>query len=338
LAKTFRLIAEKGPDVFYRGEMARAISDFIQAEGGFVTYEDLANHHSDWVEPISTTYRDVTVYQIPPNSQGFVALQMLNILEGYALAELGHNSADYLHLLIEAKKLAFSDRDNYLADPEKVRIPLETLLSKEYAAERRGLIDSDRAASDVRPGLIDQTETVYLTVVDQDRNAVSLIYSVFDDFGSGRVVPGTGIALQNRGTGFSLEPGHPNEIAAGKRALHTNMPGMVFKNGKPWISYGVMGGNMQPQGHTQVLLNMIEFGMNVQEAGEMPRFRHFSDRYVAFESGVGIEVLQELIQKGHRPMTSMGVYGGYQAILIDWENGVLMGGSDPRKDGAALGY
>jgi len=338
LGRTFRLIAEKGPDVFYRGELARRIVDFVRAEGGLLTSDDLANHQGDWVEPIATTYRGATVYQIPPNSQGFVALEMLNILEGFDLAKLGHNSAEYLHLLIEAKKLAFADRDRYLADPEKAQVPLEKLISKEYAAERRGLIDSERAATEVPPGLIDTTETVYLTVVDEKRNVVSFIYSVFDDFGSGRVVPGTGIALQNRGAGFSLEPGHPNEMAPGKRALHTNMPGMVFKNGKPWISYGVMGGDMQPQGHTQVLSNIIDFGMNVQQAGEAPRFRHFSEGAVAFESGVDIDVLQALIQKGHRPMTRMAVYGGYQAIEIDWENGVLIGGSDPRKDGCALGY
>jgi gamma-glutamyltranspeptidase/glutathione hydrolase len=338
LGRTFRLIAEKGPDVFYRRELARRIVDFVQAEGGLLTSDDLANHHGDWVEPISTTYRGATVYQIPPNSQGFVALEMLNILEGFDLAKLGHNSAEYLHLLIEAKKLAFADRDRYLADPEKAHVPLEKLISKEYAAERRGLIDSERAATEVPPGLIDTTETVYLTVVDEKRNVVSFIYSVFDDFGSGRVVPGTGIALQNRGAGFSLEPGHPNEMAPGKRALHTNMPGMVFRNGKPWISYGVMGGDMQPQGHAQVLSNIIDFGMNLQQAGEAPRFRHFSEGAVAFESGVDIDVLQALIKKGHRPMTRMAVYGGYQAIEIDWENGVLVGGSDPRKDGCALGY
>jgi gamma-glutamyltranspeptidase/glutathione hydrolase len=337
LGRTFRLIAQKGPDVFYRGELGRRIVEFVQAEGGFLTSEDLASHHGDWVEPISTTYRGATVYEIPPNSQGFVALEMLNILEGFDLKSLGHNSAEYLHRLIEAKKLAFADRDRYLADPEKARVPLETLISKEYAAERRRLIDPERAADEVPPGLIDTTETVYLTVVDEKRNVVSFIYSVFDDFGSGRVVPGTGIALQNRGAGFSLEAGHPNEMAPGKRALHTNMPGMVFRNGKPWITFGVMGGDMQPQGHTQVLSSIIDFGMNVQQAGEAARFRHYSDG-VAFESGVDIDVLQALNQKGHQPLTRMGSYGGYQAIQIDWENGVLIGGSDPRKDGCALGY
>ena len=338
LAKTFRIIADEGPDAFYRGTIARKIAAFIASEGGFVTYEDMADHTSTWVDPISTTYKDATIYQIPPNSQGYVALEMLNILEGFDVASLGHNSAEYLHLLIEAKKLAFADRNAYLADPEKADVPLDKLLSKQYAAERGKLIDRERAAGEVRPGMIDPTETVYLTVVDEDRNVVSLIYSVFSAFGSGLIVPGTGITLQNRGTGFSLEPGHPNELAPKKRALHTNMPGMVFKDRKPWLSYGVMGGDMQPQGHTQVLLNMIVFGMNVQEAGEMARFRHFSDRAVGFESGIGIDVLQALIEKGHRPRIAMGAYGGYQAIMIDWEQGVLLGGSDVRKDGAAMGY
>ena len=337
LARTFRRIAEEGPEVFYRGEIADRIHDFLEAEGGFVTREDLAAHDSEWVEPISATFRGVEVFQVPPNSQGFVALEMLNLLEGFDLAALGHNSAAYLHRLIEAKKLAFADRDAYLADPEHMRAPLETLLSKEYAEARRGEISGDRAAREVAPGLTDDGDTIYLTVVDEDRNAISLIYSLFGSFGSGLVVPGTGIALQNRGTGYSLEPGHPNELAPGKRALHTNMPGMAFRDGRPWITYGVMGGDMQPQGHTQVLLNRIEFGMHVQKAGEMPRFRHGSDG-VGLESGIGSDTRQALIRMGHGVKTRFGAYGGYQAIEIDWENGVLLGGSDPRKDGAAVGY
>ncbi len=337
LARTFRAIAEQGPEVFYQGEIAAEMTDFIQKEGGLITRQDFADHHSDWVEPISTIYRGVTVYELPPNSQGFVALEMLNILEDYDIKSLGHNSADTLHLMIEAKKLAFADRDAYLADPEKAQVPIGTLISKEYAAGRRKLIDPQRAARSVPPGLEDHTETVYLTVVDKDRNAVSLIYSIFGTFGSGLVVPGTGITLQNRGAGFSLQPGHPNEIAPGKRALHTNMPAMAFRNGKPWLSFGVMGGSMQPQGHVQVLSNLIDFGMSVQEAGEASRFRHFSNG-VGIESGVDIDVLNGLIEKGQRPMTRTGAYGGYQAILIDPETGVLMGGSDPRKDGCAIGY
>jgi len=255
LARTFRRIAEEGPDVFYRGEIAGKIIEFTRQEGGLLTREDLANHHADWVEPISTTYRGVTVYQLPPNSQGFVALEMLNILEGFDIRSLGHNSVDTLHLLIEAKKLAFADRDAYLADPASAKVPVDDLISTDYAAARRKLIDPQQASRHVPPGLDDRGETVYVTVVDEDRNAVSLIYSVFSAFGSGLVVPGTGVVLQNRGAGFSLEAGHPNEIAPGKRALHTNMPAMAFRDGKPWLSFGVMGGDMQPQGHTQVLLN-----------------------------------------------------------------------------------
>ena len=337
-AKTLKKIADQGADVFYRGEIAEAIHDFLEAEGGFVTRDDLAAHDSTWVDPISTTYRGVEVFQIPPNSQGFVALEMLNILEGYDnLAALGHNSAAYLHRLIEAKKLAFADRDAYLGDPEHMRASVETLTSKRYAATRRSAIAPERAAREVAPGMTDDGDTIYLTVVDKDRNAISLIYSLFGTFGSGLVVPGTGIALQNRGTGFSLEEGHPNELEPGKRALHTNMPGMAFRDGKPWLTYGVMGGDMQPQGHTQVLLNMIDFGMHVQKAGEMPRFRHGGSG-VGIESGVDPDTLAALTRMGHTLMTRFGAYGGYQAIMIDWENGVLLGGSDPRKDGAAMGY
>ena len=338
LARTFRTIADEGPETFYRGSIARKIVEFLSSEGGLITLEDMSTHDSDWVEPISSSYRGHEVYEIPPNSSGFVALSMLNILEGFDIGSMDHNSAEYLHLLIETKKLAFADRDAYLGDPQHSRIPLERLISKEYAAERRALIDPDEAARTVRPGMEDPTETVYLTVVDQQRNVVSFIYSIFGSFGSGLVVPGTGITLQNRGTGFSLEAGHPNEIGPNKRALHTNMPAMVFKDGRPWLSFGVMGGAMQPQGHTQILLNIIDFGMNVQQAGEMSRFRHFDGRNVGLESGVSPEALRGLLQRGHRPVTRTGAYGGYQAIMIDWDSGVLLAGSDPRKDGAAVGY
>ncbi len=338
LATTLRKIADQGTDVFYRGEIAGAIHDFLEQEGGFVTREDLAAHESLWVEPISTTYRGVEVFQVPPNSQGFAALEMLNILEGFDdLADLGHNSAAYLHRLIEAKKLAFADRDAHLGDPEHMRVPVETLISKDYAAERRALISPDRAAREIPPGMTDDGDTIYLTVVDKDRNALSLIYSIFGSFGSGLTVPGTGIVLQNRGTGFSLEEGHPNELAPGKLALHTNMPGMAFRDGRPWITYGVMGGDMQPQGHTQVLLNLIDFGMHVQKAGEVARFRHGA-LGVGIESGVDADVRAALTRMGHTVMTRFGAYGGYQAIRIDWEQGVLLGGSDVRKDGAAMGY
>ncbi len=336
-AQTLRKIAAEGTDVFYRGEIADAIHDLMEETGGHVTRDDLAAHDSLWVEPIWTTYRGYEVAQIPPNSQGFAVLLMLNILEGFDMKALGHNSPEYLHRLIEAKKLAFADRDAYLADPEHMQAPLDQLISKEYAAVRRSEIDPARAGSEIAPGRTDDGDTVYLTVVDKDRNAISLIYSLFGSFGSGLVAPGTGIALQNRGTGFSLEEGHPNELAPGKRALHTNMPGMAFRDGRPVLAYGVMGGDMQPQGHAQVLLNMIDFGMNPQQAGEMARFRHGSTG-VGLESGVGADVRQALTRMGHRVITRFGAYGGYQAIRIDWDRGVLIGGTDLRKDGAAMGY
>ena len=311
LGATFRKIAAQGPDVFY---------------------------DSAWVEPISTTYRGVEVFQVPPNSQGFVALEMLNILEGYDdLAALGHNSAAYLHRLIEAKKLAFADRDAYLGDPETMRVPVETLISKDYAAERRALLSLERAAREIAPGMTDDGDTIYLTVVDEDRNALSLIYSIFGSFGSGLVVPETGIVLQNRGTGFSLEEGHPNELAPGKLALHTNMPGMAFRDGKPWVTYGVMGGDMQPQGHTQVLLNLVDFGMHIQKAGEMARFRH-SGAGVGIESGVDADTRAALTRMGHTVMTRFGAYGGYQAIMIDWErpHGWLRRPEGRRRDGLLI--
>ncbi len=336
-ARTLRKIAAEGTEAFYRGDIADAIHDLMEETGGFVTRADLAAHDSEWVDPIRSTYRGYEVFQIPPNSQGFVGLLMLNILEGFDLKSLGHNSAAYLHHLIEAKKLAFADRDAYLADPEHMRAPLSELISKEYAARRRAEIDPERAGREFAPGLTDDGDTVYLTVVDEDRNAISLIYSLFGSFGSGLVAPGTGIALQNRGTGFSLEEGHPNELAPGKRALHTNMPGMVFRDGRPVFTYGVMGGDMQPQGHAQVLLNLIDFGMNPQQAGEMARFRHTSGG-VGLESGVDADARQALTRMGHQVVTRFGAYGGYQAIWIDWERGVLVGGTDLRKDGVALGY
>ncbi len=337
LARTLRRIADEGTDVFYRGAIADAIHDFLDEEGGLITREDLAAHDSTWVDPIRSTYRGYEVVQIPPNSQGFVALLMLNILEGFDLKAMGHNSAATLHRMIEAKKLAFADRDAWLADPDFMRAPLDRLLSKEYAAERRARIDPDRAAPEVAPGLLEEGDTVYLTVVDKDRNAISLIYSLFGSFGSGLVVPGTGVMLQNRGIGFSLEEGHPNELAPGKRSLHTNMPGMLFRDGRPVLVYGVMGGDMQPQGHAQVLVNLIDFGMNPQQAGEMARFRHGASG-VGLESGVDPDTRQALTRMGHRIVTRFGAYGGYQAIRIDWERGALIGASDFRKDGAAMGY
>jgi gamma-glutamyltranspeptidase/glutathione hydrolase len=301
--------------------------------------EDLAFQHSDWVEPISTTFKGVELFELPPNGQGMAALEMLNILEPFDLRALGHNSSAYLHLLIEAKKLAFADLDAWNADPEQARLPVAEIVSKDYAERQRARIDRSKAAPGYESGIADgASDTVYLTVVDQDRNVVSFINSIFHNFGSGVVVPGTGVTLQNRGALFTLQKGHPNQLAPRKRPYHTIIPAMAFKDGKPWLSFGVMGGDMQPQGHVQVLLNMLEFGMNPQEAGEAARFRHNPAEGVAVESGIEATVVQELSRMGHDIRSRPGQFGGYQAIEIDWARGVLMGGTDPRKDGLAAGW
>ncbi len=337
LAATLRLIAKEGRDVMYKGALADKLLKFAQAQGGLHTKEDFANHTSNWVEPISTTYRGHTVYELPPNNQGLAALQMLNILEGFDVKSLGHNTAAYLHLLVEAKKLAFIDRAKHIADPAFYQAPLAQLLSKDYAAELRKRIDLTHVASDSDGGPRGGEDTVYLTVVDKDRNAVSFIQSIFSAFGSGLVAGDTGIVLHNRGGGFSFNPQSNNRLEGGKRPFHTLIPGMVLKDGKPWLSFGVMGGDMQAQGHVQVLLNMIEFAMDVQQAGEQPRFRHFENG-LALESAIGAEVRKELEKRGHKLTTAFGAFGGYQAIMIDPVTGALAGGSDPRKDGCALGW
>jgi gamma-glutamyltranspeptidase/glutathione hydrolase len=265
------------------------------------------------------------------------ALEMLNLLEGFDLKSAGHNSADYLHLLVEAKKLAFADRLRYIADPEFARIPVEKLLSKPYAAERRKLIDPNRARDEYEPGNAEQTDTIYLTVVDKDHNAVSFINSIFDLFGSGVVAGDTGICLHNRGAGFTFDASSWNRLEPRKRPLHTIIPAMVMKDGRPFWSYGVMGGDNQPQAHVQVFLNMIEFGMNVQEAGEAARFRHTGGR-LQVESGIDAQARRGLTIKGHNVVTVIDTFGGYQGILIDPRTGALLGGSDPRKDGCAMGW
>ena len=350
LAATLEQLAKGGRDAFYRGAIAKAIAADMKRRNGLLTDADLAAHHADWIEPISTTYRGYQVLELPPNTQGVTALQMLNILEGYDLKALGHNSAAYLHLLVEAKRIAFADRDAWLADYGSVPPEaLKRMLSKDYAAERRREIGADRAAREYKPLTIagvsnvaeDHPEargdTIYLTAADRDGNVVSLMQSIYESFGSGLVAGDTGIVLHNRGSLFSLRPGHPNRLAPGKRPFHTLVPAMVMKDGRPWLSFGVMGGDMQPQGHVQVLLNLIEFGMNVQEAGEAPRFRHSSNG-LALESAISPEARFGLDARGHRLITSIGAFGGFQGILIDPRTGVLMGGSDPRKDGLAIGY
>ncbi|HYM12535.1 MAG TPA: gamma-glutamyltransferase [Bryobacterales bacterium] len=346
LAATLRRIAAGGRDAFYKGEIARKIVERLNQLGWPMSLEDLAEQHSDWVEPISTTYKGYRVFELPPNGQGMAALEMLNILEGYDLKSLGFNSAPYLHLLVDAKRLAFADLDAWLADPAKARLPVEQIISKDYARKQRARIDPNHAMPEPSTGIPlssfdwrkSHSDTVYLTVVDKDRNAVSFINSIFQNFGSSIVVPGAGIILQDRGALFTLDPGYPNCIAPHKRPFHTIIPAMVFRDNKPWLSFGVMGGDMQPQGHVQVLLNMLEFGMNVQDAGEAPRFRHSPATGLTLESGVDPQVVRDLDEMGHHITYDLYKFGGYQAIQIDWKNGTLAAGTDPRKDGCAAGW
>jgi gamma-glutamyltranspeptidase/glutathione hydrolase len=350
LARSYRLIAEHGRDAFYRGPIAPEIVAASDKVGGLFQLKDFAEHTSTWVEPVSTNYRGYDVWELPPNGQGIAALQMLNLLEAFDLKSLGHNSAEYLHLLVEAKKLAFEDRARYYADMEFADVPVKELLSKRYAARRRPLIDRSRAARQIAledPKLA-ASETIYLTVVDKDRNCVSYIQSNYHGFGSGLVPGELGFALQNRGNLFALQADHPNRLEPHKRPFHTIIPAFVTKQGRPWLSFGVMGGDMQPQGHVQVLLNMIDFGMNPQTAGAAARFCHFGSSTptgsrmadggeVGLERGIAEPVRADLATKGHRLLPPGGSFGGYQAIRIDGAAGTLTGGSDPRKDGYARG-
>jgi gamma-glutamyltranspeptidase / glutathione hydrolase len=352
LAKTYRAIAEKGRDEFYKGAIADKLAAFSTKVGGLLTKADLERHTSVWVEPVSTTYRGYTVWELPPPGQGIAALQMLNLLEPYDLKGMGPNSPEYWHLLVEAKKLAYADRAKYYADPQFAKVPTQRLISKEYAAERAKLIRRDTAlmeipAGDAKLGLAD---TIYLTVVDKDRNFVSLIQSNFNGFGSGLAPADLGFAIQNRGTLFSLDETHANRLEPGKRPFHTIIPAMVTKDGKPWMTYGVMGGDMQPQGHVQVLVNMIDFGMNIQQAGEAPRVEHVGSATpkgrpgdpkggtIQAEGGIPEAIVEQLRKLGHQVTRVKVNGGGFQGILLDPKTGVLHGGSEARKDGAALGY
>jgi gamma-glutamyltranspeptidase / glutathione hydrolase len=345
LARTFRTLARGGRDAFYRGEIARAIVEYCQAHGGFLSMQDFAAHKSEWVEPISTTYRGYTLFELPPNGQGLTALLLLNILEGIDLKSMRSQPGRYYHTLIDATKIAFADRNRYIADPAFAKIPMTELLSKDYAARRRALLDPNRAIDppahgDVRVG----NDTTYFTIVDRDRNAVSFINSIFFAFGSGIVAGETGIMLQNRGAGFSLDPGHANRLEPGKRPFHTLIPAMVFKDGDLLMSYGVMGGDVQPQGHVQVLVNLIDRGMNLQQAIDAPRVRYISGRGVMMEDELTPPVISDLAQRGHERvmpaagLTHRALMGGGQAIMIDPATGTLLGASDSRKDGLALGY
>lgn len=347
LANTYRKIAEGGRDAFYKGGIAKTIGDFIQAQGGFLSAEDLAAHTSEWVEPVSINYRGYDVWELPPNGQGIAALQMLQILEGYDFSNIEFGSAAHLHVFTEAKKLAFEDRAKYYADMDFFDVPVEYLLSDAYAKERREQI-KDRAGR-YTAGEISAGETIYMTVADNEGTMISLIQSNYRGMGSGMVPPKLGFMLQDRGELFSLKRGQANTLEPKKRPFHTIIPAFVTKDGKPYVSFGVMGGDFQPMGHTQIIMNLIDFGMNLQEAGDAPRWDHTGGASplgqttentgtVRLESGISYETIRSLIDKGHQIGTARGVYGGYQAILWDDKNKVYHGASESRKDGQAAGY
>jgi gamma-glutamyltranspeptidase/glutathione hydrolase len=338
-----KLLAAEGRDAFYAGEVTRQIVQFSQENGGFFTLDDFRRHTTEWVEPIGIDYRGHTILELPPNGQGITALIALNILEGFDLAGMEYGSAPYYHLLIEATKQAFADRNRYVADPAFAEVPIAELLSKGYAKARRQEIRGDCAGVYQAGNPLPFGNTVYVSCVDHEGNVVSLINSVFSAFGSGVVAGDTGICLQNRGSGFVADPQHPNALAPGKRPLHTIIPAMILKEGRPWVCFGVMGGDVQPQGHTQVAINLIDFQMNVQDAIEAPRYRCMGGKLVALETSIPHEVRQALEAIGHElfphgAMPPGTPYGGGQAIMIDHKRGVLQGGSDHRKDGCAIGY
>jgi gamma-glutamyltranspeptidase/glutathione hydrolase len=352
LSNTLQLLVDQGRSAFYEGEIADKVDAFMREIGGYLRRDDFINHTSTWVEPLSTNYRGYDVWELPPNGQGIAVLQMLNILENYDLKSMGHNSAEKLHLMVEAKKLVFEDRAKLYVDPDFAKIPLDTILSKEYARERAKLI-GERAMRSAEAGasILRDGDTIYLTTADSDGNMVSLIQSNYRGMGSGIVVPGTGFMFQDRGELFSMDPDHANVYEPGKRPFTTIIPAFVTKEGKPYISFGLMGGAMQPQGHVQIITNIIDFGMNLQEAGDAARWQHFGGSeptdaadakltnvgQLSLESGIPYDVVRALMGKGHRVNYARGPYGGYQAIMVD-ENGTYYGASESRKDGQAAGY
>ena len=352
LANTLETIGREGRDAFYKGDIARTIDAYFKANDGFLRYEDLATHTGEWVDPVSTRYRGVDVWEIPPNGQGIAALQILNILEGFDFSKIAFGSAEHVHLFTEAKKLAFADRARYYADPAFQPAPVQWLISKDYAAQRRALINPDRAAKAVDAGRrLNQGDTIYLTVADKDGMMVSLIQSNYRGMGSGMAAPGLGFIFQDRGEQFVLQPGHPNSFEPGKRPFHTIIPAFLTKGGKPWVSFGLMGGAMQPQGHAQIVMNLVDFGMNLQEAGDAPRIHHDGSTEPAgqmpamaeggvlnLETGFSYETIRALMRKGHAVEFADGPYGGYQAIMRDHAHGVYVGASESRKDGQAAGY
>jgi gamma-glutamyltranspeptidase/glutathione hydrolase len=351
LANTLQKIAKGGRDAFYKGEIAEVIDRFFKENGGYLSSRDLAEHTSTWVEPKSVNYRGYDVWELPPNSQGIAALQMLTILEGYDFSKIPYGSAEHIHLFTEAKKLAFEDRARYYADPDFAKIPVEELISETYAAERRKLISSERAASRVDAGnpALKDGDTIYLTVADKEGNMVSLIQSNYLGFGSGMMPPGLGFMFQDRGKMFSLKEGENNTYAPHKRPFQTIIPAFITKDGEPFMSFGVMGGTFQPQGHVQMVMNVVDYGMNIQEAGDAPRISHLGSSEptgekmtnsgeVKLESGFGYETIRDLMRKGHQVGYIFGDYGGYQAIRYDPIQKVYYGASDSRKDGQAAGY
>lgn len=352
LANTLEAISKGGRDAFYKGKIAHTIGDYMKANGGFLSYEDLAAHKGEWVEPVSTNYRGYDVWELPPNGQGLAALQMLNILEGYDFSKIPFGSTEHVHLFVEAKKLAYEDRAKFYADPDFSKAPIEWLVSKDYATERRKLISPDKAMRSAEPGTHKlDGDTIYLTTADRWGNMVSLIQSNYRGMGSGMTPPGLGFILQDRGELFVLKEGHANTYEPGKRPFHTIIPAFITKDGAPWMSFGVMGGDMQPQGHVEIVMNLIDFGMNVQEAGDAPRIQHEGSTspegqaepmtdggFVDLESGFPYETVRGLMQLGHSVRFANGPYGGYQAIQWDAKNHTYVGASEGRKDGQAAGY
>ncbi len=352
LANTLEKIANGGRDVFYKGEIAQTIADYMQANGGFLSYEDLSLHSSEWITPVSTNYRGYDIWELPPNGQGIAALQILNLLETHNLKKLGFGSADTLHLMLEAKKIAYEDRAKFYADPAFNKIPVDMLISKYYAEKKSTLLDMKKAAKSYPSGdpeVLREGDTIYLTTADKDGNMVSLIQSNYRGMGSGMTPPGLGFILQDRGELFTLEEGHFNSFEAGKRPFHTIIPAFITKDGKPWVSFGLMGGGMQPQGHVQIVTNLIDFGMNLQEAGDAPRWHHYGSSQpdgghmtdggvVNLETGFDYEVIRELMRRGHTIEYANGPYGGYQAIMKHPDTDVYFGASESRKDGQAAGY
>jgi gamma-glutamyltranspeptidase / glutathione hydrolase len=351
LARTLRQVAEGGRDAFYKGDIARKIAEYMKAQGGFLSVEDFAAHHSDWVEPVSVNYRGYDVWEIPGNGQGIATLQMLNILEGYDFSAIPFGSPRHVHLFTETKKLVFEDRAKFYGDPAFAAVPVRGLLSKAYAAQRRALIDEHRASHRLEAGnpALKEGDTIYLTTADQDGNMVSLIQSNYRGMGSGMTPGDLGFCLQDRGEMFTLDPGQANTYAPGKRPFHTIIPAFVTKGGEAFLSFGVMGGEFQPQGQVQIIMNIVDFGMGIQEAGDAPRMAHDGSPEptgekgklpgtIQLETGFPYETVRELMDMGHGVGYMLGGYGGYQAIRLDPVSRVLFGASESRKDGQAAGY